>query len=291
MNDINKIVMDIFEENQKPDYKSDISFIKKIKKMLRFMISGYIFRYKKDSSKAKRLNVFNSTNNVYKNEKICIYTVCIGKYDSIKNPIYYDENIDYYIFTDQEISNDLIWKKINIKNIQKISGLSLVEKTRYVKMHPEEFFSDYSYSVYIDSNVRVACDIKPLVYSLIDSGKFMGLYEHPSRNCVYQEAKAIYAVGKSKLKYIRPQIKQYKSEGFPKKFGLFENNIIIRRHNDYKCIEIMNAWWNELLKYKSKRDQLCLVYCLWKHNFSFSDVFSLGNNSRKNPYFIVKAHS
>ena len=44
----------------------------------------------------------------------------------------------------------------------------------------------------------------------------------------------------------------------------------------------MNTW--------TKRDQLSFTYSLWKNGKNSDYILSLGNNSRRNPFFIVDSH-
>ena len=97
------------------------------------------------------------------------------------------------------------------------------------------------------------------------------------------------AARKAKKVDIESQIKNYKNKGFPKNYGLFENNVLVRKHNDLVCIRIMESWWEEFCKY-SQRDQLSFVYCLWKNNFSSDYIYSLGNTMKLNPRFRYYNH-
>ena len=49
----------------------------------------------------------------YNGEKIAVYTAIYGNYDSIPEPLYADPKCDYYIFTDQDIPDGSIWKKMD----------------------------------------------------------------------------------------------------------------------------------------------------------------------------------
>lgn len=289
MNDINKIVFDVYKSVLEMDYNKNTkkSFIYKVKKFFRYLISGYIFQYKKARKEISKINKFNETEKKYNGIKIAIYTVSTGKYDELKEPIYVDPNIDYYVFGVSNISNQSIWKKKEIPD--NIKNMPSLDQARYIKTHPHEFFEEYDYSMFIDGNIRITCDIKPLFYTLIDENRVIAIHKHQARECVYDEAKAIYAAGKATLKSILLQMKEYKKLGFPKRFGLFETNIVIREHNNPICKKIMNDWWNEMAKW-TKRDQLSFTYALWKNNKTSDFVLSLGNNSRRNPYFIVDCH-
>lgn len=291
MNDINKIVFDVYRGVLDMDYskneKKDI--FKMISKLYRYIITGYIWDVKKIRKEMCRLNEFTPTQKCYEDVRFAIYTVSTGKYDAIKEPIYIDENIDYYVFTEQELSEQSIWKKKEIPADLREKMTSL-ELARYIKTHPHEFFVDYDYSMFIDGNVRITCDVKPLLYSMIENNKCIAIHRHQVRDCIYDEAKAIYAAGKASYVSIKNQINTYKHCGFPEHYGLFETNIVIRKQNDEDCVNVMNDWWSEMESH-TKRDQLSFTYALWKNKRDSEFVFSLGNNSRRNPYFIVDSHN
>lgn len=289
MNEINRIVFEVYKGVLEMDYTKNIHInkIDKIKKFFRYIESGYIFQYKKAREEISKLNEFQATNNVYDNIKIAIYTVSTGKYDDLKEPIYVDKNIDYFVFCEQDVKPDSVWKKIKIPD--HLKQMPSLNQARYIKTHPHEFFKEYDYSMFIDGNIRITCDVKPLFYTMIESNKLMAIHKHQVRNCIYEEAKAIYAAGKSTKKDLFLQMNKYKKDGFPKKMGLFETNVVIRKHNDEVCRKIMDDWWNEISLW-TKRDQLSFTYSLWKNNKTAEDVLSLGNNSRRNPYFIVDSH-
>lgn len=290
MNDINNIVFEVYNSVLNMDYTRNEKKClgMKIKKIYRYVRTGYIFSYFTIRHSLSEINHFVPTRNVYPHLKTCIYTVSTGKYDEIKEPIYIDPEIDYYIFTEQEINQESVWKKLEMPEKLKNSMTSL-EQARYVKSHPQEFFADYEYSIFIDGNVRITCDIKPLIYSMIAAEKKIAIHRHQVRDCIYDEAKAIYAAGKASYQDLKKQTGEYKRIGFPKHFGLFETNIVIRNHNDEDCKIIMDTWWNEMEKF-TKRDQMSFTVALWKNKKECDYVLSLGNNSRRNPYFIVDSH-
>ena len=68
-------------------------------------------------------------------------------------------------------------------------------------------------------------------------------------------------------KIVNPQINIIKGDGFPKHYGLSENNILIRNHKDSNIIKFMKQWW-KMIKKGSKRDQLSFIYISWKYNFT-----------------------
>ena len=290
MNDINDIVFQVFNGVLDMNYnknKKD-TFKDKFNKFCRYFISGYIFEVKKNRILQNKKNFYNI---YYKNKpklKIAVYTVSTGKYDLLKSPIYVDQDIHYFAFTNGETDVPKPRKLIDIST--RLKDLTNLEKARYVKTHPHEFFSEYDIAVFIDGNIRITCDIKPLIYTMLESSKTMAIHNHQSRDCIYDEANAVYAVGKARRKEIKKQINFYKNENFPRHFGLFETNVIICKMDDYRCKLVMKDWWEQISLF-TKRDQLSFTYSLWKNGFSKEFVHSLGNNSRRNPFFIVDSHS
>ena len=67
---------------------------------------------------------------------------------------------------------------------------------------------------------------------------------------------------------------------YPEKNGLYENNLIIRKHNDPALIALILEWWDMLSRY-SKRDQLSLVYLLWKHKIQVEENCSAWGDDQK----------
>ena len=62
------------------------------------------------------------------------------------------------------------------------------------------------------------------------------------------------------------QIEFYKSEGFPKHYGLGVMGALFRQHNHPDVIKVMEDWWDENIKY-TNQDQLSFAYVSWKNDF------------------------
>ena len=192
------------------------------------------------------------------NKKV-IYTCLTGGYDILPEQTPY-QGWDYICFTDSpETIKSKVWQPFVMP--KETDGLSNSKKNRWVKINAHKVLSDYDVSVYIDSNMIVKQNPDKLIESCGDS--YISIGQHPGRDCIYDEELACEKLRKDSPEIMRKQIERYKSEGFPKHFGLTQNNIIIRKHNDKQCIKLMEMWWNEVSK-GSHRDQLSLFYCLWK---------------------------
>lgn len=76
---------------------------------------------------------------------------------------------------------------------------------------------------------------------------------HPTRDCIYDEAEVCVRLSKDIKSNIQRQIDAYRKEGYPKHIGMAETGIILRKHDDKKCVLLDNLWASQLLKY-SHRD-------------------------------------
>lgn len=216
------------------------------------------------------------------NKKIVVYTCIVGNYDSIKEPFFINPEIDYIIFTDQDVPKSSAWKKIDITKFKEYYAMSPTLFNRLVKMKPHLFLKEYDYSIYIDGTITVISDMAPIIEKM--DGKIIGVHKHAYRDCIYMERDAILYSKRANKKLINRQIKEYEKENYPKHNGLYENTILVREHNENNCIRVMEEWWREYLKYPT-RDQISFPYILWKERIKKKNVLILGNNLNLNPRF------
>lgn len=197
------------------------------------------------------------------NKKV-VYTCVTGGYDNIIDPKFINDDFDYICFTDNLSLRSDIW---TIKPLPvETEGLSQVKKQRYVKINAHKILKNYTLSIWVDGNVTIKGDLNTLIKKCGANGNKCSVFvpKHPQRQCIYDEANVVLLMKKDKPENVKPQMERYKKEGFPTKYGLLQSNIMIRRHNDEKCIRLMECWYNEL-KNGSHRDQLSFNYACWKN--------------------------
>jgi len=199
--------------------------------------------------------------------------------------------VDFICFTDRNIESKT-WKVVKSTPIYNDPN----RNAKKYKILPHRYLNDYDWSIWIDGNIKIISDIRPLC-----NNESYKVYDHmqvfDKRNCIYDEAEAILNFGKINSKktpergiknwkdnpeLIVKQINRYMAEDYPKQNGLATNPIIIRNHNNSDVIKNMEDWWVEI-KYNSKRDQLSFNYIAWKNKFNF--VYLQGD-SRNNEYFV-----
>lgn len=216
-----------------------------------------------------------------KKNKFVVYTAIFGDYDDLIEPKEKYKGCDFICFTDQTQLKSHIWE---IRLIPDIDLPPNIMNRKY-KILTHEFLSDYSQSLYVDANIFIIANPLEL------AKKYLNKYDiaipmHQQRDCIYQEAEVVIQIKKANFEEVEKQMIFYKNQGYPHKFGLTENNIIFRNHINKNIIELMENWFNELKKF-SKRDQLSLMYLIWKNNIS---IIKIKENSKGSKYFRLKLH-
>lgn len=218
-------------------------------------------------------------------KKYVIYTAIIGNYDKLKTLTYYDHNTyDYVCFTDSaEIINsqNKDWIIFDISLIKNILNVDNVKTARYFKTHPHLFFENYEKSIWIDGNIDIIKNIDDYV-NLLNNDNYILCYNHPCRNCIYQEIAACNSFKKDTIENLNNVKNFLINENYPKNNELIQSNILVRNHNN-ECIFLMEKWW-EMIKNYSKRDQLSFNYIFWKYGGKY---LTIPSNFVLNNYYSV----
>lgn len=238
------------------------------------------------------VNLHNDLNkipiNYFSKERIAVYTCIIGNYDNLIEPAFCPDNCDLYAVTNFDIPTNSKWKRINPKDYNLDPNLTNAEVNRYFKMLPQNFLSNYRYSVYIDGNIKLFTDATEFVNRISNYG--VGFFKHALRNSVYCEAETCFAYGKADRTSIERYVKDMRSKQMPNDYGLIQCSVIARDHSSEICNKIMEEWWKMFLNGEIKRDQLLLPYVLFKKNISIDDVCTLGNNVWEYPGLETLSH-
>jgi len=201
-----------------------------------------------------------------------IYTCITNGYDEIKEiacPGFINPEWDYVCFTDN--LDDIAAGHIGIWEIKPLAfdQLDSTRNNRWHKTHPHVLFPEYNESIYIDANIDI---LSPYLFNVIRNIDMpFILPRHPTRNCIYKEFDFVLSEFLDNPRKILQERKLISMSGMPKDYGLTENNILYRRHNEPSVIAIMREWWNMIEKY-SRRDQLSLTWLLWKGGMQIADI-------------------
>ena len=221
------------------------------------------------------------------NKDIIIYTVNVGNYESVKEPLVIDPNVEYILFTDNKNLKSKYWKVIYLED----NLADPRRKSRLPKILAHKYLPPHDISVYIDSSLQIkAPDIKKMIDECME-GNDIALYKHYKRDCVYDE---IEFVINSKDRIVddkekcKATLKMYEDISYPKHNGLFENAFIFRK-NTPNIQKLNEIWWQEYEK-GTERDQFVLMYTLWQTKIK-PNTIKVGEQFRKNPYVDFYKHS
>ena len=219
--------------------------------------------------------------------KIAIYTVLTGGYENLMQPLVCNEHFDFVCF-----SNDIFQDQVGVWQIKKFAGRfpNKQLESRYPKMHPWIILSEYEYSVYMDANIRIVSqNFYHLILQKIKTGVQISGIKHPFRNCLYLEGYEVISYGLENFRTVIHEMRFIHQEGFPRRFGMYEANIILRKHADEKIQKQCELWWKMINRY-SKRDQLSYSYTLWKFDIDFDYLIPENQSARNCPWLYMKKH-
>lgn len=273
-------------------HSDSMQFIEKKNRYLKiirnFNIKGLIeeLRYrdyaKRNFSIKGNVDFHNNEKQDVKQFKIAVYSCIVGRYDSFIEPVYVEPEIDYLMFTDQNISSSSAWKKIDITKMKEYGRITNPMLNRKLKIQQCDLLKQYDYTIYVDGNIEIVTGLSPLISDMKSCG--LGLHYHRVRDCIYDE---VVAVKHRKRLYdgdIDKQIISYRNEGYPAHNGMYENSIIVRDNHCTEVEDLMLSWWEEYCKYPT-RDQLSLPYIIWKKKFDKHKILILGNDIERNVRF------
>jgi len=188
----------------------------------------------------------------------CVYTVVTGGYDKLLTPRCVAPGWDFVAFTDDpDAVRSPVWQ---IRPFD-AGELDAHLASRLPKIFPHRFLAEYEFSLYIDANMRLRGPLDRLG-GRANWPVFCSV-RHPYRSCVYQELRQI-AVRKAPASAVNAQIARYETEGVPGDLGLHENGFLLRRHHHPEALAIEEAWWAELVRSETRRDQPALAVALWR---------------------------
>ncbi len=222
-----------------------------------------------------------------------IYTCLTGAYDSLRQPSAVDGSFDYVCFSDSlPAGRDGLWEVRPMPSCTGPDGPELhgTRLSRYPKILPHKVLPEYDISVYMDANLRITGKaFYDAVDAKIDSGCLIAQVPHLGADCVYDEVRRCHLMGKMSFSEAVAQKRYFKSLGFPRHVGMFENNVIFRRHRDPSVISVSEAWWKEYMAH-SRRDQLALAPVYHAFGLAPELLFGEGLNSRNVPFVEYSKH-
>lgn len=195
--------------------------------------------------------------------KLTVYTAIFGNYDVLKEPLYTSDNIKYVCFTDKPYESN-IWDV----RVSEITEINTRREARKHKILSHKYI-DTEISIWIDGSRCISVDPIPYVKRALKTCDIIAGI-HPSRDCIYDEARKCIKVGKGNHELISEQMLRYLADGYPENNGLINSTVMIRRLTP-EIIKLENDWWDELNN-GCERDQVSFNYVIWKNNLSYGII-------------------
>lgn len=218
-----------------------------------------------------------------------IYTSVVGGFDNLIQPKCKDDSFDYICFVRKGQNEP---KKQGVWKIEEIPFDSPNNRllSRFPKLLPHKVVSQYDYSLWIDGNVSINdYRLYDIINKKIESEVLYSGVNHWGWDCAYDEAVGIANKVKEPLSSLARTVRFLKKNNFPRHYGLYENNVILRKHNDSTIVNFDNLWWDLFCKY-AKRDQLCHPFCYRKVGLEFDYLLPKKYCARNHPYFTYVKH-
>lgn len=220
--------------------------------------------------------------------KLVVFTSLTGHYNILPQYPAKSSECDYICF-----SNDYQpGTKIGIWEIRSIpiKEKDNIRLSRYAKLLPHKVLPEYEWSIWLDANIEITeSSFYDLIKSCIEKKQIWSGVQHPVFDCIYDDAKEGLRVGRSHYSEIKKQIEFLRQNNYPRHAGLFENNIILRNHNNPIIKDIDELWW-KLYNTYSRRDQMSLFFIFKKYSFTPSLLFPKGSNARNSSMVTYVGH-
>jgi len=211
---------------------------------------------------------------------ITVYTSISGGFDGLReDQVIGDAN--YVAFVDTGVVSYVwdvrkIYKKFIDPNLE----------AKIFKVLPWQFI-DSEYSIWMDGCEAIKWDAKVLIDRFLN-GYDIAIFKHHARDDIYDEFIADMTYRQREPAYFRENQRQkYIDEGIPKKTGLFECGVIIRRHSE-AIKRMCETWWAEITSYSSS-DQCSFIYSMLKHGIKVNAITP--GTQYDNPYFSRITHN
>ena len=220
-----------------------------------------------------------------------IYTCLTGGYDRLEQPAVTDPSWDYVCFTDTD-GQDGFWQLRKIP----FDSPDPVTRSRFPKLLPHKVLADYEYSVYLDANLQITdAEFYQVIEQRMEENARFAQVEHPRRDCVYEELRYCYLKDRISTCTAFRLHRKWMGEALPRHGGLYENNLILRAHNDPEIMALDEAWWSAFVGTDGRtgtggRDQLALQPVFLRTGFQPALLFGPGLNARNVPCLRYTLH-
>lgn len=185
---------------------------------------------------------------------VTIITAIYGGYDSLK-PVpeqTFNGEIDLVVVTDDPGLEVPGWRVY----YEPRPGMSRNLAGKRPKMLPWLYTANRR-SIWIDASFRV---VSPNFVEQVLEYLPFGVFTHPDRDCIYDEARYSRTMPKYDNEALEVQVAHYRAEGHPEHYGLWNGGLIVREHTE--CVKQIGTRWLSHCYRFTVQDQVSLPVVL-----------------------------
>lgn len=201
------------------------------------------------------------------------YTCVTKGYDKVA-PVSGDWRTRFILFHDGSVGVPDGWEGVPLT----VPGVSGIDLNRYVKMLPHRLDLPSDRSMYVDGNIFFRQDPADRIDEVLAQHRFAAM-AHPHQDCAYVDIARTLRLGFVWPLPARRAIRHLRDSGVPANAGLFECNILFRRHDDAEVIALCEAWWQGW-QMGYRRDQALIIAAAFRTGMM---PVSLGRNDVHDP--------
>jgi hypothetical protein len=131
-------------------------------------------------------------------------------------------------------------------------------QAKYPKLFPWAYSDDGPW-IWIDGSMEIQSET--FAEEALDAVETVGMWTHPARDCLYQEAAFSTTLPKYQGQPLAEQADHYVGEGMPRHWGLWAAGLIVYKHRT-----LLTATWMREIEKWGIQDQVSLPYAAWVEN-------------------------
>lgn len=223
------------------------------------------------------------------NTTIAVITSSIGT-NNLITPEKWLDKVDYHAFVEpHQLSVDDMWHRHEYVSFSLDPKYKNRRDAKIYKICPHLFLPGYDYYIWMDATHTLEADPEELVEEYL-KGSEIAVFQHPERDCIYEEANLVKQIGFDHANLIEDQLDFYREMEYPEHNGLYELPARIQKNNG-RTKQLGLMWWEQICMFSS-RDQISFPFVCEQLNIKPNIIPGRANTIRGNKYIpqVTSSH-
>jgi hypothetical protein len=223
------------------------------------------------------------------NATIAVITSSIGT-NNLITPEKWLDKVDYHAFVEpHQLSVDDMWHRHEYVSFSLDPKYKNRRDAKIYKICPHLFLPGYDYYIWMDATHTLEADPEELIEEYL-KGSEIAVFQHPERDCVYEEAELVKQIGFDHANLIEDQLDFYREMEYPEHNGLYELPARIQKNNG-RTKQLGLMWWEQICMFSS-RDQISFPFVCEQLNIKPNIIPGRANTIRGNKYIpqVISSH-